>query len=555
MLQNFIRKVLSKIRASGADNHWQKWLENEEKQRTHYRQEMAWSIQSMTHRPLISVILPVYNTDERLLRECIDSVLQQSYPNWQLCIADDYSSIPHVRSVLKGYEATDSRVKVVFRKTNGHISAASNSALELTSGEFAALLDHDDILSEDALYRVALELNHYPNVDVIYSDEDKIDMAGRRYDPTFKPDFSRDLFYSLNMLNHLTVFRIKILKDVGGFREGFEGSQDHDLGLRVLEKIPESNIRHIPRILYHWRSSPGSVAGDSNEKSYAQVQARLAIGEHLTRMGCRATVTAGPNNWHKVNYELPETKPKIKVFIWRDDQSEGSRPSDLPQNTSYPDCTFVEIGPDRGLAELLNASARDSDAELLCFVRSNIKSVAMRWLEELAAFAIQKGIGAVGAKVIDEDGLVIDGPLIIGAAGLVDVAHRGFGSDEPGNMGRNVVNGNFSALSAICLMTSRTAFDSVGGFDEQFGHTLFDADYCLRLLEKDMRIVILPHVILRLTEGNPAERRAGTGSLEHELFRSRWQKYFERDPFYNPNFSHDNARFVIGSPAETKAHR
>jgi GT2 family glycosyltransferase len=514
---------------------------------------MVQMIEGMTNRPLISVILPVYNTTEELLRECIDSVLHQWYQNWELCIADDHSSAPHVRTILRTYERADSRIKVVFRNTNGHISAASNSALELASGEFAAFLDHDDTLSDDALYCIALEIERFPNVDVLYSDEDKIDMSGRRYDPTFKPDFGRDLFYSLNMLNHLSVFRTKILRDTGGFREGFEGSQDHDLGLRVLERVPERNIRHVPRILYHWRSSPGSVATDSNEKLYAQERARSAIAEHLARIGCKATVTAGPNNWHRVNYELPETKPKIKVVIWGDDKSEESKLSDLQRGTSYPNCTFAEIRAGRGLAELLNASVRDSNAELLCFVGSSIEPLNTGWLEELAAFAIQKGIGAVGAKVIDEDGFVIDGPLVIGAADLVDVAHRGFGRDEPGSIGRNLVIGNFSALSATCLMTSRAAFDSVGGFDEQFGDTQFDADYCLRLLEKNMRIVFSPNVILKVTGVYPAvpDRRYS----ETALFSSRWRKYLDHDPFYNPNFCQESAKFLIGKPAETNAHR
>ena len=210
--------------------------------------------------PLISVILPVYNVDEKWLRKCIDSVCKQSSRNWELCIADDASTAKHIRPLLEEYASKDPRIKVVFRETNGHISAASNSALELASGEFCLLLDHDDELSPDALFWVATEIDEHPDVAMIYSDEDLIDENGKRTAPKFKPDFCRDLLYSLNLVTHLSAYRTEILRAIGGFRVGIEGSQDYDLALRVVERIAETQIRHIPRILYHWRAIPGSVA-------------------------------------------------------------------------------------------------------------------------------------------------------------------------------------------------------------------------------------------------------------------------------------------------------
>ena len=199
-------------------------------------------------QPLISVILPVYNIEEKWLRLCLESVINQVYENWELCVADDCSTKPHVRRVLKEYATRDARIKIVFRPENNHISAASNSALEMASGEFAALLDHDDELSADALFYIVKEINDFPETDFIYSDEDMIDRKGKRFDPKFKPDFSLDFLYSLNYLTHFAVYRTALLRESGGFRIGFEGSQDYDLALRIVEKIGADRIRHVPQI-------------------------------------------------------------------------------------------------------------------------------------------------------------------------------------------------------------------------------------------------------------------------------------------------------------------
>ncbi|HJX92560.1 MAG TPA: glycosyltransferase, partial [Pyrinomonadaceae bacterium] len=224
------------------------------------RQAINERISQLSYKPLISVVMPVYNVDEVWLRLAIESVRNQLYPHWELCIADDKSRKRHVRRVLDEYGRKDPRIKVIFRKTRGHISVASNSALELATGEFIALLDHDDELPEHALYMIAEELNAHPKADLIYSDEDKLNYNGQRVVPHVKPDWSPDLFYSYNVISHLGVYRTSLVKQLGGFRQGYEGSQDYDLALRVVEQIPDNHIRHIPYILYHWREVPDSVA-------------------------------------------------------------------------------------------------------------------------------------------------------------------------------------------------------------------------------------------------------------------------------------------------------
>ena len=280
------------------------------------REAIAKAINEMVDRPLISVIMPVYDTPEPYLRAAINSVRQQLYPNWELCIADDASTAPHVRPILDYYRLIDPRIKVCYREKNGHISAASNSALALAKGSFVALLDHDDVLPEHALYMVAAVLDADPEIDLIYSDEDKINEKGQRFDPHFKSDWNPDLMLSQNMFCHLGVYRRSLIEKIGGFRCGYEGSQDYDLILRAASQTTPNKIRHIPHLLYHWRAIPGSVALGSDEKDYPVVKARQAISDYLTGRGITAEVLASPHPaLHRVRYALREPVPRVTIVI------------------------------------------------------------------------------------------------------------------------------------------------------------------------------------------------------------------------------------------------
>lgn len=266
------------------------------------------------HRPLISVVVPVYNVDERYLRECIESVRGQLYPHWELCIADDASTLAGVRTVLEEYARVDARIRVVYREENGHISAASNSALKLAGGEFVALLDHDDRLAPEALYEVIKLLNSHPDADMIYSDEDKIGRDGRRHMPFFKPDWSPDTIMAQNYTCPLGVYRLSLVREIGGFRVGFEGSQDYDLVLRLTEKT--ERIYHIPKILYHWRVIRESAAMDSGVKGYAYVAGLKVLQEAVERRGEAAEIEVVPGypGCYRVKYYLPEDV-KISIII------------------------------------------------------------------------------------------------------------------------------------------------------------------------------------------------------------------------------------------------
>jgi len=254
----------------GRIEYRQRWIRRFDRLSRQDVREIARATARLAHQPLLSVLMPVYNSDERWLRAAIRSVQNQIYSNWELCIADDHSSDPRVATVLREIASSDRRLKLHFRAVNGHISAASNSALSLASGEFIVLLDHDDVLPLHALAAVVHELNRHPDADIVYSDEDRLDQRGRRYDPYFKPDWNPELFLGQNLISHLGVYRTALVRQVGGFREGLEGSQDYDMALRVIEQSHPDRIRHIPLVLYHWRAIPGSAALGVEQKAIEQ---------------------------------------------------------------------------------------------------------------------------------------------------------------------------------------------------------------------------------------------------------------------------------------------
>jgi GT2 family glycosyltransferase len=553
----------------GERRKYRKWIEAH-KLTDEQRAGVIAKIEAFGHEPLISIVMPVYNVEEKWLRACIESVIAQLYPNWELCIADDASPAGHIRRVLDEYAARDERIKVAYRAENGHISAASNSALELVTGEFTALLDHDDELSEDALFWVASEINEHPEAAMFYSDEDKIDAAGRRSEPKFKPDWSRDLFYSLNLITHLSVYRTEILRAAGGFRTGYEGSQDHDLALRIIEQIPETAIRHIPRILYHWRAIPGSVALSGEAKPYAYEKAREAIRSHFERTGVSAQVEAAADNLHRVRYTLPDPPPSASLILWIDNEDSAVDVIEAFSAVEYPGLEFLLICPEKLISGVeswdylvnvrviavdevseagrYNSAALQAEGDILFFIDPSLKPFTADWLREMAAFAVQDGIGAVGAKILEWDKSVLHSGLILNADGTAP-AHQGIPRDEAGCFFRNGLINNFSAVSISAFATTRALFMEMQGFDdENFPDKFYDADYCLRLWRKNRRVVFTPYAEFICTEtgGQLNFERSGTAE-EIAAFSQKWKEAAERDPFYNPNLSRENGNFEIDS--------
>jgi glycosyltransferase involved in cell wall biosynthesis len=543
-----------------------------------YKEKLA----ALPRRPLISVLLPVYNPPERWLARAIASVRAQLYDNWELCIADDASTATHVRPLLELAAREDARLKVVFRPQNGHISAASNSALELATGEFTALLDHDDELTPHALAEVALTLAAQPDVDLIYSDEDKIDEEGRRFAPYFKPDFLPDLFLGQNYLTHLAVYRSALLRSAGGFRVGYEGSQDWDLALRVTELTTPDRIVHLPKILYHWRAIPGSTALTLDQKHYHAETAKRALADHLSRTGVRAELLAVPGGHWRVQYPLPPEPPLVSIIIPTRNGLEHLRRciESLRSKTTYPryEIIIVDNGSDdpatlayfRELAPsdvrvlswphpfnysaLNNFAAGQARGDLLALLNNDLEVITPGWLEEMAAQALRPEIGAVGAMLYYPDDRIQHAGAVLGVGGVAGHAFKLFPRGTDGVFNRARLVQNYSAVTAACLVIRKELYTQVGGLDEKSLAVAFnDIDFCLKVRATGCRNLWTPFAefyhhesATRGMEDTPAKQARFQSEVETML--ARWGDTLRADPAYNPNLSLESEDFLLAFP-------
>jgi GT2 family glycosyltransferase len=541
-------------------------------------------IATFRHSPRISVLMPVYNTPEQWLRRAIESVRCQLYPHWELCIADDASPAPHVRPLIEEYRQLDPRIRVVFREQNGHISAASNSALELATGEFAALLDHDDELAEHALYLVAELLNRHQGADIIYSDEDKIDEAGRRFEPFCKPAWNPDLFLAQNYLSHLGVYRTDLLRRVGGFRQGFEGSQDYDLAIRCVAATKAEHIRHIPFILYHWRAIAGSTALSTAQKGYAEDAAVRALGEHFRAVN--PAITVEPGGWpttYRARYPLPDPPPRVTIMIpTRDGLSLLRRcVTSIREKTAYPDyellivdnrstdpatLSYLEGLAASGAARVLpydgefnfsainNFAARQATGGILCLLNNDMAVITPEWLMEMVTQALRPEIGAVGAKLAYPDDRIQHAGIILGLMGVANHSHQFRSRHLPGYFAQLKVPRSVAAVTGACLVVRRELFDLVGGLDETHLPVAFnDVDFCLRLNEAGYRTLWTPYAELYHHESasrgsdQAGERRARLAA-ETAYMQKRWGARLMNDPYYSPNLSLERNDFSLARP-------
>lgn len=529
-------------------------------------------IESFEHRPLISILMPVFNPDEKFLCAALDSVISQCYPHWECCIADDASTNPKIREILKLYANRDSRIKLIFRETNGHISAASNSALSLATGEYVGLLDHDDVLREHALYMIANEINRYPKSAIIYSDEDLIDEYNVRYDPYFKPDWNPDLFYGHNLVTHFVVFRTYLIKEVGGFREGFEGAQDWDLVMRISEQLQPEDFRHIPYILYHWRAVSGSTALSIENKGYAKTAQLATLRSHFERTKQQAEISCSDDGFWKVKYHVDEPEPLVSIIIPTRNQQQLlqkcldsihkktkytnfeilviDNQSDDPEILSY----FGEIVKD-GKINLLkypydfNYSAINNHAvnyakgEILLFLNNDIEVISPDWLAEMVGHAIRPTIGAVGAMLYYPNNTIQHAGVVLGMKG--DAGHIYYGSPRGtiGQRGRARLTQNFSAVTAACMAVGKTKFIEVNGFNEQSLPIAYnDIDLCLRLINAGYRNLWTPHAELYHHESasrayDDTPEKIARIKSEAAYLVSHWAEMIANDPAYNPNLS------------------
>jgi O-antigen biosynthesis protein len=530
--------------------------------------EFAEMLRVFAYKPLISVVMPVYNPPIQFLREAIDSVLRQVYPHWEFCIADDASPNPEVRQVLEEYAQLDERIKVIFRQENGHISRSSNSALEIATGEFIALLDHDDLLAPEALYEMVLLLNKHPEADMVYSDEDKVDEENRRKYPFFKPDWSPDSFLSRMYICHLGLYRRSIINDIGGFRVGYEGSQDYDLVLRFTEKT--DRIFHIPKILYHWRIHEASASSGAAAKPYAYEAGRRALTDAIQRRGEPGQVYGVPNfpGHYVARYKI-QSHDLVSIIIPTRDLGrllnqclesifETSTYSNfeviLVDNGStepYTEkviSTWLNREPDRfncytynvpfNYSKINNFGASKANGKYLLFLNNDTEVITPDWIEALVEQAQRPSIGAAGAKLLYSDKTIQHVGVIIGLGGFAGHGHRYFSDGEAGHFGTAISPTNFSAVTAACLMCRRDVFDQVGGFDEDLPVAFNDVDFCLKLTQAGLRNICLPHVMLYHYESksrgleDTAEKQT---RFKHDskLMAERWADALEQDPCYS----------------------
>lgn len=540
-------------------------------------------------QPLISVVMPTYNPNPAWLVEVIESVRQQIYPHWELCIADDCSSNAEIRTILERYQREDSRIKVVFRSQNGHISAASNSAIEVATGEWIALLDHDDLLSEQALFWIAEAINQKPDVRLIYSDEDKVDADGVRFGAYFKTDWNRPLFYSQNMISHLGVYHTALVREVGGFQVGMEGSQDYDLALRCIERIEDHQIHHVARVLYHWRVHQESTAMSSDAKPYAQMAGERALTAHFARRGVKATIERVKDSY-RVRYALPEQLPLVSLIIPTRNGLDLLRTcvQSVLALTTYPhyEILIVDNGSDDpatldwladvqgnqrvrvlrddrpfNYSALNNGAVRHARGELLGLLNNDLEVITPDWLDEMVSHALQPGIGAVGARLWYPDNTLQHGGVIVGLGGVAGHAHVHMARQHAGYFGRTSLLSAFSAVTAACLVIRKSIFEEVGGLNETDLAVAFnDVDFCLRVRELGYTNMLTPYAELyhyeSATRGlDDTPEKSARFNREVEYMKQRWEPLLQHDPAYSPNLSLLYSDFSLAWPPRSAVPR
>ena len=524
----------------------------------------------LSYKPLISVLIPVYNVEKKYLEECIESVLAQKYDNFEICIVDDASTNKETLSTLKKYEKNP-KIKINYRKKNGHISRATNDALKMAKGDFVALMDNDDLMTENALYEVVKVLNTDKKIDFIYSDEDKITVSGERIDPHFKPDFSPETLLSLNYICHLAVIRTKIVRGVGGFVVGLEGAQDYDLFLKVVEKT--DRIYHIPKILYHWRMIKGSTAANLDNKDYASDSGKMALEAAIKRRGLSATVELDePSKHYKIIYNL-KSEPLVSIIIPTKDyaktlktcldsiyektlyknyeiivannRSEEAETFELFDDYKKKHSNFRVVDADMefNYSKINNLAVKQAKGDVIILLNNDTEIITPEWINWMVGYAILPHVGAVGAKLLYPDGTVQHAGVILGLGGVAGHAYIGKSRDDLGMHGRLRVPYNYGAVTAACLCVEKKKFEEVGGLEEKGLKVAFnDIDFNMKLLEKGYYNVLLPMVELYHYESK--SRGADTAPEKRERFakevrfmQKKWGKTLEQDKCYNPNFS------------------
>ena len=528
---------------------------------------MREEARGFTTQPLVSVITPVFNTPVPWLRECVESVLAQTYKKWELILVDDHSIEPEMLRCLSELAASDSRIILAKDEKRRGISAASNRGLALAQGDWVGFLDHDDLLEPDALFQNVKWLQHHPDADLIYSDEDKLTEQG--FDsPIFKPDWSPDYFLSCNYVCHFTLVRQELVQRAGGFHSEFDGAQDYDLFLRITEQT--NRIDHIPRVLYHWRRTLNSTADNIRCKPRMLEAGRLALEEHLERRQQTGHVAVDWRTYlYWVKRELKDEK-KISIIISVHDRIDllARCLDSLKSKTSYTPYEIVVVddgkqSEDRRtycshfkhrllhytgpftFSAVNNFAVKQTDSPWLLFLSYRTEVVDSDWLTLMAEHVQRPEVGAVGLRLLNPDDTVQHAGIVLGVGGISEHAFRGLPAEAPGVCRQLQATRNYSAVTGACLLTRRDVFEEVRGFDEQCLPASFsDVDLCLKMRRAGYVIVYTPFAKLYHHDSSVGDQTVEP--VDANVMRERWPEALERDPYYNPNLSRKHADFSLG---------
>ena len=539
------------------------WLKTHEKYSEYKKQK---------YEPLISILIPVYNIGREYLSDCLNSILDQTYQNFEVCLVDDHSSKEETREVLEEYSKKDKRIRVKYRKENEHISKATNDALKMAKGEFVALMDDDDVLPPEALYENVKVLNENKNIDMIYSDEDKINTEGKRCDPNFKSDFAPDSLLSSNYICHFTVLRKSIMDKIGGERSEYDGAQDYDLFLRFTENTIPEKIYHIPKILYHWRMVEGSTSMVIDNKSYALERGRLAIEDALKRRKIKGKVSIAKDcPYYYIEYDVSDN-PKVEIIIPTKDLASTTRKClesiyekttyknfeiCLVNNNSEKEETFklfdefkkkhknfkvLDANFEFNYSKINNLAVKNTKSDYIVLLNNDTEIITPNWIEIMLGYAKQDHIGCVGAKLLYPDNTVQHGGVVLGLGGAASHVFLGYDRDATVWGGRLSVPYDYSAVTAACLMVSRKKYNEVKGLEEDLMVAYNDVDFNLKLLKKCYYNVFVPMAELYHYESKSRGRDTTSEKYKRFVFESgymykKWEKEIENDRFYNPNYS------------------
>jgi O-antigen biosynthesis protein len=569
------KKYSSIFKRNGSSNSYGNWRKKFD---ISYQQSQ---FKKLKYLPKISILLSVYDVKKEWLAMAIDSVLFQSYRNFELCIVDDFSIDKSIRFLINDYHKKDLRVKVHLRDKNGHISQATNDALSMASGEWIVTLDHDDLLDIDALYWLVDAMNTSPGCKLVYSDEDKVDEAGYFLDPYFKCDWNRDLFYSQNMVSHIAAYRTCIVKKIGGYREGYEGSQDYDMTLRYIQEINDNEIVHVPKILYHWRMHNLSTSFSMDVKGYAAKAGQKSLKDHFKARKIDVDVSLSSGGY-RVKYSLPKKEPLVTIIVPTKNKKYLLQKciSSIREKTIYKNYEIVIIdncSADKDAINYINLLHHKQQAhvhkyslpfnysainnlavthakgDVVILINNDIEVINGDWLSEMVSHVLRPGVGVVGAKLYYPDNTIQHAGVVLGIHGVAGHVHRFLPKDNAGYCGRANLIQSFSAVTGACMAVRKQVYLEVGGMNEELPIACNDIDFCLKVREVGYTNVWTPYAELYHHESasrgfDDTPEKIERSRKEVAYMQKRWGDIIKNDPAYNPNLTLDFEDFSLAWP-------